>query len=197
MSRGARATLDDTAGSPVCWTLTSLRSTPAADALSLFSGLGVSSDPKALNAPPPSFDSALIFAARLRDGAHGVAALSSRLTHEARCSIAAALGEWPAAASESIPAPTNPLEAMAFIEAFKGGGGAATIGADAFEPLKPTALDSLFRAHRPQARKLLKEFRKADISLFCPRGDSTMLSLLLQALGGPLPCAGEGWSKAD
>jgi hypothetical protein len=197
MSHDARVTFAGADGSPAAWTLSSLRSSSAAEALALFSELGVAAGPEALKTPPSGFDSALIFAARLHDGARGAAALSSRLKPDARCSIATALDAWATTAGAALPAPTNPHEAMAFIEKFKGGGGAAAIGADAFEPRPPTALKELVRARRPRARKLLKEFRTADISLFCPRGDTTMLALLLQALGGLLPCDGEGWSKAD
>jgi hypothetical protein len=86
---------------------------------------------------------------------------------------------------------------MAYIESFKSSGACPTLDADSFTELQPTALDSLLRGRRPQARKLLKEFRSACIELFCPRGDTTMLALLLQALGGPLPSGGAGWSKSE
>jgi hypothetical protein len=86
---------------------------------------------------------------------------------------------------------------MTYIESFKSSGACATLDSDSFTALAPTALDSLLRGRRPLARKLLNEFRGADIALFCPRGDTAMFALFLQALGGPLPCSGDGWTKPE
>jgi hypothetical protein len=142
-------------------------------------------------------DSALVFAARLREGTRGVAGLSSCLTDDARRLVARALDAWAVAAGASLPSPTNAHDAMAYIESLKSSGACATLDSGSFAALAPTALDSLLRGRRPLVRKLLKEFRGADIALFCPRGDTAMLALFLQALGGPLPCGGDGWSKAE
>jgi hypothetical protein len=85
---------------------------------------------------------------------------------------------------------------MAHIESFKSSGVCPTLDADSFTKLKPTAVDSLLRGSRPQARKLLKEFRSACIKLFYPRGETTMVALL-RALGGPLRSGGDGWTKSE
>jgi hypothetical protein len=86
---------------------------------------------------------------------------------------------------------------MAYTKSFKSSGACLTLDAASFTALAPTALDSLLRGRRPLARKLLKEFRGGDIALFCPRGDTAMLALFLQALGGPLPCGGDGLTKSE
>jgi hypothetical protein len=197
MPRTARVTFAGTDGSLAGWTVASLRSASAADALALLSELGFSSDARAVHAPAHAFDSALVFAARIREGTHGVAALASCLTDDARRRAAGALDAWEAAAGSSLPSPTSPHDAMAYIESFKSSGACATLDSDSFTALAPTTLDSLLSGRRPLARRLLKEFRRAYISLFCPRGDTTMLALFLQALGGPLPCDGGGWTKAE
>jgi hypothetical protein len=168
MSRSARVTFARTDGSLADWTLASLRSTSAANALALLCKMGFSSDAKAAHAPAHALDSALVFAARVREGTRGVAALSSCLTDDAHRHVAGALDAWVAAAGASLPSPTNTHDAMAYIESFKSSGACATLDSGSFAALAPTALYSLLRGCRPLARKLLKEFRGADIALFCP-----------------------------
>jgi hypothetical protein len=53
--------------------------------------MGFSGDAKAAHAPARALDSALVFAARVREGTRGVAALSSCLTDDARRLVADAL----------------------------------------------------------------------------------------------------------
>jgi hypothetical protein len=86
---------------------------------------------------------------------------------------------------------------MAYIESFKSSGACATLDSDSFTALTPMTLYSLLSASRLLASRLLKEFRRADISIFCPRWDTTMLALFLQALAGPLPCNCKSWTKAE
>jgi hypothetical protein len=105
-------------GSPAEWSLASLRSTSAADSLSLLCQLGFSGDARAAQAPARALDSALIFAARVREGTRGVAALSSCLTDDARRLVADALDAWAAGEGAASPSPTSSCEAMAYIELF-------------------------------------------------------------------------------
>jgi hypothetical protein len=192
MPRSALVTFAGTDGSLADWTLASLCSTSTADALALLCELGFLSYAKAAHAPAHALNSALVFAARVREGTRGVAALSSCVTDDARRLVADALDAWAAAASASLRSPTNAHNAMAYIETFKSSGACATLDSCSFTALAPTALDSLLRGRRPLARRLLKEFRGADIALFCLRGDTAMLALFLQALGRLLPCGGDG-----
>jgi hypothetical protein len=197
MPRTVRVTFAWTDGSLAGWTVASLYSASAADALALLCELGFSSDARAAHAPAYAFDSALVVAARVRESTHVMAALTSCLTDDARRHAADALDASAADAGSSLPSPTNPHDAMAYIESFKSSGACATLDSDSFTALAPTTLDSLLHSCHPLACRLLKEFRRADISLFGLRGDTTMLALFLQALGGPLPCDGGGWTKAE
>jgi hypothetical protein len=49
----------------------------------------------------------------------------------------------------------------------------------------------------PHARRLIKDFHSTCIELWSPRGDTTMLALVLQAIGGPLSTDGAVWSKPE
>jgi hypothetical protein len=126
-----------------------------------------------------------------------VAALSSRLTDDARRLVADALDLCATGEGAALPSPTNSCEAMAYIESFTSSGSCQPLDAHSFTALAPTALDSLLRGRRPLARKLLKEFRGAYIALFCPRGGTAMLAPFLRALGCPLPCNGDDWTKSE
>jgi hypothetical protein len=85
---------------------------------------------------------------------------------------------------------------MALLEAFRRSAAGPILDADWFEIFLLACLDGLLSALRPVTPKMLKDFRSAGISIWCPRGDTTLLALTLQALDGQVPTRGTVWTKA-
>jgi hypothetical protein len=84
---------------------------------------------------------------------------------------------------------------MARLEALRRSADGFALDAASFMTFLTARLYVFLRGKRKQAHNLLKGFRTADISVWCPRGDTTLLALVLQALDGQMPARGEVLDK--
>jgi hypothetical protein len=115
------------------------------------------------------------------------------LAPHARSAIGAVLWEW--AGGSGSPFPTTPAAATAFLKAFKQHSTCPPLDRMAFAPAVLSRLDTLAPGVQLKAvRATLKTFSSATLTAWCQGRDTTLLALALQAIDGPLPTSGAGWT---
>jgi hypothetical protein len=164
----------------------------ALDTLALFGGPQcVAGGDRAADLSAGLLDDALLLASSLAPSADDVLVMYASLTQRGRDDIIASMSRW--VAESLTPAPGTPAGATATVEAFQRSASLIALGDTAFDVGAPMPAARLFPCY-PAAAATLANFSSATARAWCPDGDTCLLVLIRQAIGGPMPTAAAVWS---
>jgi hypothetical protein len=163
----------------------------ALDTLALFGGpQGVTCGDRAANLSAGLLYDALLLASSLAPSAGDVLVLYASLTQRARDDIVASMSRW--VVESWTQALGTPAGAMATIEAFQRSASSIVLDDTAFDVGAPMPAARLFPGDQAAAATLTT-FSSATTGAWCLDGDTCLLVLTRQAIGGPMPTAAAVW----